>query len=122
MEIKNAKIESTMLGIEDHGIMSFMLSLHYGNSGQGAGGFCLDTPIEQDGKFVQRIGTAEGMSLIMEILKIVGVEKWEDLPGKHIRVKAEQHKVFVIGNFLKDEWLDFQQYFIDIKQLTKLIK
>jgi len=119
METKNAKITSTMLGIEDHGIMSFMLYLDYGVSVQKAGGYVLDTPIKN---FTRRIGTAEGMSLIMEIMKIVGVEKWEDLPGKHIRVKAERNKVHAIGNYLKDEWLDFEQFFNDITHFTKLIE
>ena len=33
MEIKNAKIESTMLGTEDHGIMTCYLYLDYGDKG-----------------------------------------------------------------------------------------
>jgi len=122
METKNAIIESTMLGIEDHGIMSFYLYLNYGGSGQGAGGYCLDTPIKENGTFLRRVGTAEGLSLIMEIMEVVGVQKWEDLPGKHIRVKANQGKVYVIGNILKDKWLDFELFFKEILEFTKLIK
>ena len=121
METKNAKIKSTMLGIEDHGIMSFMLHLDYGGSGQGAGGYCLDTPIHQGETFIKRVGTAGGMSLIIEIMKVVGVEKWEDLPGKVIRVKAEQSKVHAIGHFMDDEWLDFPRFFEDFKAYKELI-
>lgn len=33
MEIKNAKISSTMLGREDHGIMTFMRSIRKERSG-----------------------------------------------------------------------------------------
>lgn len=41
-ELRNAKIRHTMLGIEDHGIFTFVLDLDYGGSGQGAGMYCLD--------------------------------------------------------------------------------
>jgi len=122
METKNAKITSTMLGIEDHGILSFYLYLDYGGSGQGAGGYSLDTPIKTGNTFLRRVGTAEGLSLIMEILEIVGVGKWEDLPGKYIRVQADQAKVHAIGNVIKDKWLNFETFFKEIKGFTNLIK
>jgi hypothetical protein len=118
METKNAIIKSTMLGIEDHGIMSFYLNLDYGGSGQSAGGYCLDNPIKKDGKFFKRIGTASGMSLIMEIMEVSGVSKWEDLPNTHIRVKADQGKVYAVGNILKDKWINFEQFFRDFINLT----
>lgn len=111
VETKNAKITGTMLGWEDHGILSFMLYLDYGSGGcQGAGGYCLDDYCKHKDK---RIGTASGLNLIMRIMKIVGVEKWEDLKGKHIRAKAEHCRVHAIGNLLKDDWLDFEQFFKD---------
>lgn len=122
MEIKNAIIKSTMLGIEDHGIMSFYLNLDYGGSGQSAGGYCLDNPIHQGNTFIRRIGTAGGMSLIMEIMEVVGVGKWEDLKNTHIRVKADNSKVYAIGNILKDKWVDFELFFEEIKAFTSMIK
>jgi hypothetical protein len=109
--MKNAKITGTMLGVEDHGIMSFYLYLEYGAGGQGAGGYCLDNPIEKDGKFIKRVGSEAGMSLIIEILKVVGVDKWEDLKGEHIRVEATHNRVQKIGHFIKDKWLDFDEFF-----------
>ena len=121
MEEKNAIIKSTKLGKEDHGIMSFMLHLDYGNSGQGAGGYALDTPIRKNNEFIKRIGSAAGMSLIMEVLKVVGVENWEDLSGTHIRVRAEHSKVYAIGHIMKDDWLDFMEFWKEIKPLMKLI-
>ena len=104
METKNAIIRSTYLGIEDHGIMTFYLNLDYGSVYQSAGGYALDTVLEKDGKFIKRIGYGKGMSLIMEILTIIGVEKWEDLPGSHIRVIAKHAGVIAIGHFLEDKW------------------
>lgn len=108
MEIKNAQIKSTMLGVEDHGIMTFYLHLDYGGGGQGAGGYCLDEWSEEQNK---RVGAPFGCDLIRSILDIVGVENWEDLPGKYIRAKADQGKVHAIGNMLNDTWLDFAAFF-----------
>ena len=121
MEVRNAVITSTMLGI-DHGIMSFYLYLDYGGSGQRAGGWSLDTPVKIGNTFLRRVGTAEGLSLIMKILDVVGVGKWEDLKGKHIRVKQDHTAVHAIGNIIKNEWLDFSQFFEEIKEFTKLIE
>jgi len=106
---QNALIESTMLGVEGHGIFTFMLKLKYDCAGQGPGGYALDTPIKKaNGDFDRRVGTAAGMDMLMEILRVVGVSKWEALPGKVIRVRAEHAKVHAIGNVLKDDWLVFE--------------
>jgi hypothetical protein len=111
METKNAIIESTMLGIEDHGIMTFYLNLKYDGSCQSAGGYSLDSPFKKDGKFIKRVGTEQGLSLIMEVLNIVGVGKWEDLKGKAIRVKSDNSGVYEIGNLMKEDWLNFKNFF-----------
>ncbi len=76
-----------MLGIEDHGIPTFFLYLDYGGASQGFGGFTLSS-VDQ----------------IIELLKIVGVEKWEDLKGKHVRVKSQHGNILALGHFLKDHW------------------
>lgn len=110
-DIKNATITSTVLGTEDHGILTFYLHLDYGGSGQSAGGYSLDNPLKDgNGKFIKRIGTAYGMQLIVAIMETVGVVKWEDLKGQHIRVEAEHNGVLAIGNFLKDNWLRFSDF------------
>jgi hypothetical protein len=50
----------------------------------------------------------------MAVLRVVGVTKWEDIPGKYIRVDQDSGKVYRIGNIIKDEWFDpaeeFKQY------------
>ena len=102
MEIKNAKIKSTMLGKEDHGIMSFMLYLDYGGSGQGFGGYSLG---------------GNSYKIIKRILEVVGVNSWEDLKGQVVRVKAEHNKVHSIGNFLEDDWLNPKEFFDEIKRV-----
>ena len=106
-KIKNARIESTMLGTEDHGIMTAWLMLDYNGVGQGFGGYGFDNPIKNEyGGFRKREGIAWGMEYIIRVLKVVGVTKWEDLPGKFIRVKCTHTGILEIGNILKDEWFN----------------
>lgn len=103
-EIRNAIIESTQLGKEDHGLMTAMIIVKYNESvKQGFGGYTLD---EYDNKKDKRVGHAWGMEFIMRVLEVVGVENWEDLPGHHIRVKFTPTKILAIGNILEDVWFD----------------
>lgn len=95
MEIVNAKIESTNLGFEGHGVFSFMLHLDYGGGGQGFGGYALG------GEYTNQV--------IKGILKTLDVENWEDLPGTFVRVKREQRgKIHEIGHLLDDKWFNPQ--------------
>lgn len=96
METKNAKIESAMLGFEGHGILTCMLYLDYdgGGSSKAFGGYNLNSG-------------AELLRWVKGVLKVVGVENWEDLKGKVIRVQREDTwngKIVKIGNLLEDKW------------------
>lgn len=105
--IQNAVIESTMLGQEDHGILTCFLMLNYGGSGQGFGGWALDEPRRDSAdKFLGRFGTAWGMQFIAGVLKVLEVSSWEKLPGTHCRADADHGKVYRIGHILKDRWFD----------------
>lgn len=101
METHNAKIESTMLGYEDHGIMTSYLHLKYSGFGQGFGGYCLD---DYSDELKERIPTEAAGEWIKEILTVVGVEKWEDLTGKHIRLMVENGRIIKIGNLMEEKW------------------
>lgn len=98
-KVHNALISSTMLGIEGHGIMSSFLYLEWESSGIGFGGYSL--------------GGKVGIDYIEEILKVVGVEKWEDLKGKYVRVELETWNgpATAIGNITKDKWLNQKEFF-----------
>ena len=109
IEEKNASIKSTFLGIEDHGFFTFYLYLDYGNSGQAAGGYVLDVPGSPDTDNHKKL--ARSLKIIEEILKVVGVEEWEKLPGKFMKVKADRGNVYAIQNVLGGEWLNFDEYF-----------
>ena len=109
--IKNAKIKSTMLGREDHGIMTFMIFIEYSDSFCcGIGGYCLD---EFDSTTKTRVFRAESMEVISKILEVVGVDKWEELPGKYIRFEDNGwgSTITKIGNIIDDKWFDMESYF-----------
>lgn len=110
MKIQNAQITSTMLGREDHGIMTFMIFVKFNGSGCGIGGYaldCYDKPAEK------RVFTAKGLEAISKILEIVGVNQWEDLSGKYIRVKDNGwgSTIDEIGNLMKEKWFNIRSFF-----------
>lgn len=108
--ISNARIKSTMLGREDHGIMTFMIYIDACDFSCGIGGFCLD---EYNHDTKARIFRAESMEAISEILDVVGVDKWEDLPGKYIRFEDNGcgSTITKIGNIVNDKWFDMREFF-----------
>lgn len=82
-----AKIESTMLGLEDHGIVTAYLHLKWDSSGIGVGGYCLDAPVQNaDGTHSHREGTGYGLDHLMRLTQTVGVSTWEKLTGADVIV------------------------------------
>lgn len=110
--IENARITGTMLGVEDHGIMTCYLFLEFENGCCDFGGYALDT---YDKEAEGRVGTAEGMQMIAEILETVGVKSWEELPGEFIRCEHEGWggKITKIGNIIQDKWLSPEDFFAE---------
>jgi hypothetical protein len=84
--IINARITGTKLGYEDHGILTFWLSLDYGGSGQGFGGYALDSYDKE--KDCRKHSKYAGVC-IEKILKVVGVDNWEDMKGKYVRADID---------------------------------
>lgn len=109
-EIHNALITKTMLGFEDHGIMTFFVYLEWDGGGVGFGGYSLD---EYDKEQKKRVGVGYSMDLLKEIMEVVGVETWEQLKGKHVRVDSEGWggKALGLGNLLKDKWIYPKEFF-----------
>lgn len=110
MKIKNARISSTMLGREDHGIMTFMIYIIADGFDCGIGGYWLD---EFNSATQTRVFRAESMEAISKVLEVVGVDKWEDLPGKYIRFEDNGwgSKVTKIGNIIEEKWFDLEEFF-----------
>lgn len=84
-----ALINGTTLGLDP--VFHAYLHVKYeGATAQGIGGYCLDEPVrDADGKFLGRVGTAEGAEFIRKTIETVGVDQWEKLPGKSIWVLQE---------------------------------
>jgi hypothetical protein len=88
-ELQLARIKSTTLGREDHGMLSSFLHLEYakvgekvGSSGQGFGGYVL---------------TGDYANMWLEgVLDAVGVGDWKDLPGKWVWATTTHMKVLTI--------------------------
>lgn len=110
MKIENAEISSTYLGFEEHGIFTFSIGLRGDGWGVAYGGRALDGyDTEKDGRFPD----STAMSVIAEIIKVVGVRKWEDLKGKHVRVETcgPGSRIEKIGNLIENKWLDLDEFF-----------
>jgi hypothetical protein len=101
LEIKNGVIESAFLGYEDHGILTIMLQLNYGSSAQGFGGYQLDSYSEE---LKQRVPSKACGLFVQRILEVVGANSWDELKGKHVRVKGDGWRLKAIGHILKDQW------------------
>ncbi len=90
-KVKIAKITSTMLGIDDHGIFTCSIGLEYGLSSQAFG--------QYDLRYKHY-----GISFIKKILDIAGVSTWEELEGQYIRANACHEKIKEIGHITKEKW------------------
>lgn len=117
-EIKNARITDTTLGKEDHGILTFWLGLEYDGGGQGCGGYALSCTPRGEKRQYANVG-----GLIENIMRIAGVEKWEDLKGRYIQVKSTHCAVPAIRPILSDDdddWFSFEEFFKEEWQPAKV--
>lgn len=111
-KIENAVIKSTMFGIEDHGILTAFVFVEGEGWGCGFGGFALDSWDDSAGK---RMPQAAGLGFLVGVMKAVGVEKWEALPGTNCRVETEGlgGGILRIGHIIKNQWFDAKKHFAD---------
>lgn len=112
-DIVNAKITDTTISMADHGCLTFNLYLEgrgwcvaYGGYAIGSGYLGADT-------FTAKSGA--GLEAMMRIMDVVGVERWESLKGKFVRVKdAEWGKqIDTIGNLIEDRWFNIREFFAE---------
>ena len=106
MEIKNAIIQSTFLGREDHGIFTFYIGCNTqdGSLFRNVGGYCLDYKDKDSGR---NIYSPNGLKLINEIISVIGCDSWEEIKGEYIRLKIIDGLPIGIGNILEDKWVIF---------------
>jgi hypothetical protein len=110
LEIKNAKITNISVSMEDHGCLTFYITLDGGGWGCTYGGYCIGKGYLGAKEFYS---TDAGLEIIMRIMDTVGVEKWEDLKGKYCRVKTEGWggTIRAIGNILTNKWFDIEEFY-----------
>jgi hypothetical protein len=101
MAEKNAVIKTARITNDDHGLLTAWLDLDYGGTGQGFGGYALYLPKDFTHSTMQQNYAGH---FIWRVMEIAGVERWDQLPGKTIRVRSERHTVDAIGHIVKDDW------------------
>lgn len=113
MEIENAKITKASITMADHGCLTFWVYLEGYGWGCGFGGYCIGKGFlgGNDDEFTAEYG--DGLVAMMRVMNVVGVEKWEDLPGKYIRCKVGRGSEGVkeIGNIIKNKWFNIADFF-----------
>lgn len=135
LEIKNAKITNISVSMEDHGCLTFYITLDGGGWGCNYGGYCIGKGYLGAKEFYS---TNAGLEILMRIMDTVGVEKWEDLEGKYCRVKTEGWggTIRAIGNILTNKWFDIKEFYsnyndthsfdnnnaLDVTDVEKIIK
>jgi hypothetical protein len=96
--------------MEDHGCLTFYITLDGGAWGCTYGGYCMGKGYLGAKEFYS---TDAGLEILMRIMDTVGVEKWEDLKGKYCRVKTEGWggTIQAIGNILTNKWFDIEEFY-----------
>ena len=115
VEIKNARIEKVSITMEDHGCLTFYIVLSGSGWGCSYGGYCIGKGYLGAEEFT---ASAKGLECIMRIMDTVGVERWEDLSGKYIRLvnPGWGGTITKIGHITDDKWFDIKEFFQEDKR------
>jgi hypothetical protein len=98
METVNARIVDVAIEIEDHGLLTMMVTVDYGGSRQGFGGFA------HHSEHYSGIGVKSLEIFIWNLLDVTGTSKLSNVVGKSVRVKKNHGLIKGIGHFLEDKW------------------
>ena len=90
MEIINAKIKFSFLGIDEEGTPLMQIGFDAKNGAQ----------------YVTDKVTFVDVSIIRDILNTLEVRSWEELPRKFARIKLDGRRVVAIGNLIEDKWME----------------
>ena len=103
--IENAKIIKTKLGL-DHGCLTADIIVEGDSWRCNFGGYCLFAEVGEH-------SSTDGYGAIIEIMKTLEVESWEELKGQYVRVESEGWggRILKIGHLMKDKWFSFKDYF-----------
>ena len=108
--IENAIIDDVSISMADHGCITFMVFIKGNGWFTSVGGY-----VNGHGYIGSDYweGCGSAVVAMMKIMDTVGVEKWEDLKGKYIRVESDGwgSSIHKIGNIIKDNWFDIKEFF-----------
>ncbi len=108
-EIKNAIITHAKIEYGDRGFLQVWLTLDYGGCSQGFGGYVLYLPKSFDHHSVESFAGHH----IYRCMEIAGVDVWDRITGKSIRVSIKDGLIDGIGHIIKDDWyypsIDFKK-------------
>ena len=98
-EIQNAIIEAATIQTKT-GTLQAAITLKLDGCAQVFGGWVLHLPK------TNKHYTLEGPCghFIWRVMEIAGVQRWEDLAGKTIRIKGTYSHIDAIGHIVKDDW------------------
>lgn len=109
-EIENAKITKVDLSMADHGILTLQLALEGSGWCTCFGGRVIGKGYLGAKEFV---GYEKGTEEIMRIMDVVGVERFNDMKGKYVRVEIDGwgSPVHKIGNIIENKWFDYYEFY-----------
>lgn len=110
MEIVNVKITSVSITMADHGCLTFWVTVEGGGFAVSIGGYAIGHGYLGASEFN---GSGLGIEAMMRIMDVVGVDTWEDLKGKYIRIESNGWggTVKKIGHITDDKWFDIDEFF-----------
>lgn len=100
IEVTNAIISKAEITNDEHGCLGAWLTLDFGGSGQGFGGYALYLPKS----FKHHKLDSVAGHYLWRCMEVAGVERWSQLVGKTIRVRREHSKIHAIGHIVNDDW------------------
>lgn len=113
IETKNAIITAARIDMGDRGLLTAWLTLDYGGSGQSFGGYSLYLPAS----FSHHNLSSPAGHFLFRCMEVAGVEVWDGIVGKTVRVRAEHNGVEAIGHITKDDWFCPEEDFKALKSL-----
>lgn len=118
-KIVNARIEDVSIQMGVHACLTFWITLKSEFWTARFGGVCIGYGFLGGGVFEAENGS--GLVAMMQIMDTVGVERWEDLKGKYVRVVDEGlgSTIKQIGNIIENKWFNIVEFFEEYNEDSK---
>lgn len=88
------KISDVYFGRESHGIITLLLTIDFGCSGQSFGGYALD---KHDPGKDRRVGTSAGMDFVLRVLGLFNVSQLTGIIGRYVYALREAPLGPIVG-------------------------